>query len=478
MSLLAELRGKRVLVLGFGREGRSTLAFLRERVPDADLAVADRRTPEQTSEQERAALAALPTESVSLGPDYLDAVEDADAIVRAPGLPPDAPALEAARSAGKRVTSLVNLFFDVAPGRIVGVTGTKGKSTTTNAIYAVLRDAGLDAVLGGNIGIPLLTCLDAAAETTTFVVELSSFQLSDLERSPHVAVVQNVVREHLDYHGTFEKYVAAKANIARRQTPDDYVVFNGGHEIPRAIAAQSPGAKLAFGLDRASDAACYVEGGWLVHYTDGAETPIMPVRDVPLAGRHNLLNVMPAIVVGRLLGVDSASIAASLRSLKALPHRLQLVHEWRGRRFYNDSLSTVPEAAMAALSALGGRPTVLLAGGHDRGQEWAALARAIVEADVTAVVLLPRGDRDLFTAVERAAAEAGTPSPTLLAAETMPEAVRCAIAASAPGGAVLLSPAAASFGAFRDYEDRGDQFRDAVIAACSAADGTPSPDGE
>ena len=477
MRLLAELRVKRVLILGFGREGRSTLAFLQERVPEADLAVADRRTPEQTSKQERAALAALPPERIRLGPEYLDAIEDADVIVRAPGLPPDAPALEAARGAGKRVTSLVNIFFDVAPGRIVGVTGTKGKSTTTSAIYAVLRDAGFDAVLGGNIGIPLLSCLDGATETTTFVVELSSFQLSDLERSPHIAVVQNVVREHLDYHGTFETYVAAKANIARHQGPDDVVIFSGGHEIPRMIAAQSPGTRLAFGPERGSDSVCYVEDGWLVHRAGGAETPVLPVGDVPLAGRHNLLNVMPAIVVGRLLGVDTAAIAASIRSMEALPHRLQLVHEWQGRRFYNDSLSTVPEAAMAALAAFQDRPIVLLAGGHDRGQEWTDLARAVAEANVLAVVLLPRGDRDLFTAIERACAEAGTPVPALLAAESMPEAVRCAIEASQPGSAVLLSPAAASFGAFRDYEDRGNQFRDAVLSACPAADGAPVRDG-
>jgi len=410
-----------------------------------------------------------------LGPGYLDALADFDAIVRAPGLPPDAPALEAARAAGVRVTSLVNLFFDQAPGRIVDVTGTKGKSTTTSAIYTVLRDAGLDARLGGNIGIPLLSCLDGANEQTVFVVELSSFQLSDLERSPHVAVIQNVVREHLDYHGTFEKYVAAKANIARHQRSDDTVVFNGDHEIPRALAGLSPGRQLAFGLDGGAEYACSVEDGWLVHRAGGSETAVIPVESVPLAGAHNLLNVMPAVVVGRLLGVDSDRIAASLRTLKALPHRLQLVHEWRGRRFYNDSLSTVPEAAMAALAAFRDRPIVLLAGGHDRGQEWSELGKAIAEANVSAVVLLPRGDQDLLTAIERAATAAGTPPPKLLAAESMSEAVRCAIEVSEVGAAILLSPAAASFGAFRDYEDRGNQFRDAVVEQCSAADGSPVP---
>lgn len=477
MSLLADLRGRRVLILGFGREGRSTLSFLQERVPDASLGVADRRTLAQMSEEEQTALAALPADRVMLGPSYLDSIRDFEVIVRSPGMPPDSPGLEAARARGVRVTSLVNLFFDVAPGKVVGVTGTKGKSTTTSAIYTVLRDAGLDARLGGNIGIPLLTCLEGATEATLFVVELSSFQLSDLERSPHVAVVQNVVREHLDYHGTFEKYVAAKSNIARHQRPGDAVVYNGGHEIPRALAGQSPGTKQAFGLEQRSDSVCYVEAGWLVHRTDGTASPILPAEDVPLPGAHNLLNVMPAIVVGRLLGVDIPSIAGSLRSLKALPHRLQLVHEWQGRRFYNDSLSTVPEAAMAALSAFRDRPTVLIAGGHDRGQAWDDLADAILrQGTVRAVVLLPETGSRLQSALERRAAECPDATlPVLLPAATMSEAVRCAIKASEPESAILLSPAAASFGAFRDYEDRGNQFRDAVVEQCSATDGSPAP---
>jgi UDP-N-acetylmuramoylalanine--D-glutamate ligase len=475
MSLLAELRGKRILILGFGREGRSTLRFLQERIPGVSLGVADRRAPDQISADEQAILAAHPAADVSLGPDYLDAVARFDVVVRAPGLPPDAPPLQAARARGAHVTSLVNLFFDVAPGRIVGVTGTKGKSTTTNAIFTVLSDAGLDARLGGNIGIPLLSCLDHADADTVFVVELSSFQLSDLERSPNIAVIQNVVREHLDYHGTFEKYVDAKANIARHQGASDTIVFNSDHEIPRAIAARSAGTRLAFGLEPRSDAVCYVDGGDLVHRADGTATPIMPVSGVPLSGRHNTINVMPAIVVGRLFGIDPASIATSLRTIRALPHRMQLVHTWQGRQFFNDSLSTVPEAAMAALAALQDRPTVLLAGGHDRGQAWSELADVIVRTNVTAVVLLPRGDRALFSSIERASSEAGQPAPTLLAADSMPEAVRCAIDASGPGSAILLSPAAASFGAFRDYEDRGDQFRDAAIELCTAADSATTP---
>jgi UDP-N-acetylmuramoylalanine--D-glutamate ligase len=475
MRLLSRLCGQRVLILGFGREGRSTLRFLQARAPDASLGVADRRTRAQMSEQELAALAALPDDRVTLGPEYLDAIADADVVVRAPGLPPDAPLLQQARAAGTLVTSLVNLFFDVAPGRIVGVTGTKGKSTTTNAIHVVLQNAGLDARLGGNIGIPLLACLDGANDRTIFVVELSSFQLSDLEMSPQVAVVQNVVREHLDYHGTFEAYVAAKANIARHQRPGDYVVYNGSHEIPRSIAARSPGTTIAFGLEPRPDVACYVEDGWLVHRANGSTTPILPVDEVPLPGAHNLLNVMPAIVVGRLFGVEAAGIAASIRTLQALPHRLQLVHEWRGRRFYNDSLSTVPEAAMAALLAVSDRPTVLIAGGHNRGQEWDAFAEAILRANVTAVVLLPEtGPRLLAAIAARAAMRPGDAVPRLLSASNMLDAVRCAIDASTPGSAILLSPAAASFGAFRDYEDRGNQFRQAAVEVCAAADGAPA----
>ena len=465
MSGLAELEGKRVLILGFGREGQATLRFLRERLGSFEPGVADRRTLDRMSADEQTLLADIAPERVALGPDYLDAVADADVVIRAPGLPPDSPPLEAARQRGALVTSLVNLFFDVAPGRIVGVTGTKGKSTTTNAIYTVLRDAGFDARLGGNIGIPLLSCLEGADAQTVFVVELSSFQLSDLTRSPHVAVLQNVVREHVDYHGTFEKYVDAKGNLVRHQGADDIVVYNAGFEIPTTLASQSAARKIPFGLDPAPNRACFVEDGWLVAAQNGQAERVIAAADVPLPGAHNLFNVMPAIVVGRLFGIDAARIATSIRTLSALPHRMQLIHEWQGRQFFNDSLSTVPEAAMAAIAALHDRPTVLIAGGHDRGQEWTTFADAILGANLRAIVLLPETGPSMLAAIhERAAAHPDAKLPHIVSAPNLLDAVRCAIDASVPGTAILLSPAAASFGEFRNYEDRGNQFREAAIA--------------
>jgi UDP-N-acetylmuramoylalanine--D-glutamate ligase len=456
---LAGLAGARVCLLGAGREGLSSLAFLRAAVPDARLTVADRTRPDASSPELAAALAD-PGLAWLTGDGYADALAGFDVVVRSPGIPPTLPALAAARAAGVRVTSNMALFLAMRAERVVGVTGTKGKSTTSSLLHTMLRSAGLDARLVGNIGHPALSELrldDPDEAGAVYVAELSSHQLADLTVSPHLAVVHHVVPEHLDYYASFERYLDAKANIAAHQGQGDLVAFDHDSAPAAAVAARSPGARASFGFGPGpSDGRrCTVEDGWVVERAGGDATRLVEVARIGLRGRHNVANVLAAALAARLLGVPPEAVARAARGFTGLPHRLEPVASVDGVAWFDDSLATVPEAAMAAIESFA-VPAVLIAGGEDRGQDFAALAE-LLRRRARAVVLLPPSGERLRAALGADAGRLGC-----VAAASMGEAVAAARAAARPGDVVLLSPAAASRGLFRDYADRGQQFKTAV----------------
>lgn len=458
-ALLSQLNGRRILILGLGREGLSTYSFLRRALPEMPLALADRSSAEQLSAELRQQLANDKAVTLHSGPDYLAALADYDLIFKAPGIVPHLPELQAARARGCEISSNTRLFFQLCPGTIVGITGTKGKSTTTSVIYTVLAAGGGDVRLLGNIGIPPLNQLEGANEQTLFVAELSSHQLSDLGRSPQIAVLQNIVPEHLDYYDSFESYAQAKANITRFQSADDLFVYNAGYQIPRQIAATSKARTLPFALEGLEGDGVTLEGGWIVVRSGETLERIMPSDQVPLAGRFNLNNVLPAVAVGRSLGLTPELIADAIRGFRSLEHRLEFVATIDGVSYYNDSLATVPEAAIAALDAFGERPAVLIAGGYDRHIDYTPLADALHAKPPRALVLFPdTGDTILAMLKER-----GGQLPPHARVESMAQAVEQASAFAQAGDVVLLSPASASFKLFIDYRDRGEQFKAAVL---------------
>jgi UDP-N-acetylmuramoylalanine--D-glutamate ligase len=297
-----------------------------------------------------------------------------------------------------------------------------------------------------------------------YVAELSSFQLSTLSQSPEIAVIQNVVPEHLDYHGSFEAYVEAKTNIVRFQGPDDWAIHDADHPLPSRMAAASPARRIGFGLTGGTDTQAFVEDGWLTTTVTGGAERILNVDEVPLLGRFNLSNILPAVVIGWLVGVTADAIAGAIRTFKPLEHRLELVATVSSVEYYDDSVATLPDATQAALDAFAGRPVVLIAGGYDRGLDYSALARSILDADVRALILFPPTGLRLW---EEIRALAGSPPPVAFV-ETMNEAVRSAAEAAPQGGVVLMSPASASFGRFVDYRDRGDQFKAEVRKLASS----------
>ncbi len=459
MNILDTLSEKRVLILGLGREGMSSFLFLRRLFPQKLLGLADRTAWAQLDERTRQLIESDGNATVFFGEDYLSSIGKYEVIFKSPGIYPSE--LVGARQNAKVITSNTEAFFECCPGTIIGITGTKGKSTTASLIYEVLKAANVDAHLTGNIGIPPLSSLDKATSDSIFVTELSSYQLTDLHKSPHIAVIQNVVPEHLDYHGDFEAYVNAKQNIAQHQTADNYILFNASYPTPTKIAQASDAKKIPFGFSPVGSVGCFTDNGFLTFYLNGHQEKIISVDKVPLRGTFNLQNVMPAIIVGKILGIPTEIIATGIQNFRSLEHRLELVETVNGVTFYNDSLSTIPEATISAVQAFPGKGFILLVGGFDRGLDFTELARVILTNDIKAVLLFSTTGEKLWNEIVRQAT-GGKKLPKHLFVTNMADAVLQAYSIAEKGDLVLLSPASPSFSSFKDYRDRGLQFKTEV----------------
>ena len=370
---------------------------------------------------------------------YDDSVLDGvDVVYASPGVPWDSELLARARAKGIPVSSEIDLFLRLCPGTVVGITGTNGKTTTTALIGAVLAAGMRPVIVGGNIGDTVLDRLDEITPEHWVVLELSSFQLESVERPRlHVGVILNVTPDHLDRHGTFERYVDLKARAVEFAGADDFAILNGRDEVCRRIAKRTQAHVVWFDQHQ-------------------------PLPPMPLPGRHNMENALAAAAVGRIAGLSDDAIDNAVRSFKGVEHRLELVGEWGGVRWYNDSKATNPDAGRVALSAFPNTPVVLIAGGYGSGfelGEWLA----DVLANVEAVVLIGKS-ADLL-------AEGLSGHPKVVRAAGLDEAVELAAGLARPGGVVLLSPAYKSFDMFKDYEDRGRKFKAAVHARAGSPRG-------
>jgi UDP-N-acetylmuramoylalanine--D-glutamate ligase len=334
--------------------------------------------------------------------------------------------LNEARARGIPVSSEIDLFLRLCPGTVVGITGTNGKTTTTALAGHVLAAGDRPVIVGGNIGDTVLDRLDEITPEHWVVLELSTFQLESVERPRlHVGVILNITPDHLDRHGTFDRYVDLKARAIEFAGPDDYAVLNGRDEVVRGLAARTRAQVVWFDQHR-------------------------PLPPMPLPGAHNMENALAAAAVGRIAGVSDDAIKVAVRSFKGVEHRLELVGEWAGVRWYNDSKATNPDAGRVALSSFPGAPVVLIAGGYGSGFELGAWVAEVLAH--TEVVVLIGASADVLR-------EALRDHPKVLRAGSLEEAVDIAAAKSRAGGVVLLSPAYKSFDMFKDYEDRGNQFK-------------------
>ncbi|MGH2456771.1 MAG: UDP-N-acetylmuramoyl-L-alanine--D-glutamate ligase [Candidatus Limnocylindria bacterium] len=453
----ADLRGRRVAVLGLARSGVAASRMLA--AAGARVTAYDRRPAAELNE----AVEALGDRPVSL---LLAAAEaevrallaDVDLVVTSPSISASFPtteawlrqALAAAQAGGVPVVSEVDLFLRLTRARVMAVTGTKGKTTTTALLGALLASGGVPHAVGGNIGIPMVERVDELGPDAWAVLELSELQLPTISRGADIAVYTNVGADHLDRHGSVEAYRAVKARLARLTVGRGTVVLNADDPGCLELARLLAGDLRWYGHDDRHLQATTDDG--LVYL--GGEV-LMPVADVPLPGRHMLGNVLAAALAARLAGLPAAAIASGIRGFAGLAHRLETVSEVNGVRFVNDSQATIPLAAIAALEAFDPAPVVLVAGGRGKGLDYAGFADAIA-ARCRAVVLIGE------TADELERVVAGR-VPVHRAA-TLDRAVQVAAAEARPGDVVLLSPAAASFDMFDDYAARGDAFRAAASA--------------
>lgn len=419
-----------MLVAGLGASGLALARFLLRR--GMRVRVADRKPAAELA----ASLEQVPGGEVELraGEQGEELLDGCAAVYASPGVPWDAPLLEAARARGLILSSEIDLFFELCPAPIVGITGTNGKTTTASMTASVLARGPRPVLLGGNIGATVLDRLDEIRPEHWVVLELSSFQLESCRRPrTAIAAVLNVTPDHLDRHHTMEAYVAAKASIVEAQDTGGVAVLNGQDPICVEMGERAPGRVV-----------------WFDAHT--------PAPEVPVPGRHNLLNALAAAAVGRAAGIDDAGIQAGIAAFTAVEHRLELVEEIGGVAYYNDSKATNPEAGLVALESFPGRPVVLIAGGHGSGFEldaWVAAVRTNTEAAV-----LIGESADLLAERLR-----GHP---LRRAGSLEQAVEVAGDLAPAGGVVLLSPAYKSYDMFRNYGERGRTFKAAVRARAGA----------
>jgi len=450
---MKEIKGKSVLILGYGREGKSVHKYLLENYPKLKIGIADKEKPEDLLNQKI---------ELYTGPKYLDSVSLFDTVVRSPGIPATAPQLVKAKKQGIHITTATNIFFSQCKGKIIGITGTKGKSTTSSLIYEILRQKYPDVRLLGNIGKPALDYLENQNKNTIFVMELSSQQLDDVRYSPHIAVILEVLSEHLDYHKSVSRYRKAKANIVYFQKENDFVVFNPRHKSTASIVKKSRGREICFTNSGAGEGFCFVKNGTIYCKIKEGEIPIVKIGEIPLLGPGNIENTQAAICVGMLLRVPLEKIRAGVKQFRPLSHRLEFVAEVKSIRFYNDSIATIPHATIHALKALGDDVQTIILGGYRRpGIDFSDLAEYLKKTKVENVILFPTTGRLIWREIKKAFFDKKLPKKYEV--NSMQEAVDIAFSNTQKGKICLLSPASASFGLFRNFEERGNLFKKFVL---------------
>jgi len=443
-----DLRGKRVLVMGLGLQGSGMAAARYAAQQGAIVRVTDMKSPEILAPSVQA-LAGLPIEFV-LGEHRHEDFLWAEMVIRNPGIPLTSPYLRLALKHGASIEMESALFFLACPGRIIGITGTRGKTTTASLIYKILQDSGASTVLGGNVaGVETLSLLPRITPETLVVLELSSWQLEGLAPhalSPSVAVMTNVYPDHLNTYNGMEDYAEAKANIFRHQHTDDLAIFNFDNPWTRRFGEEAPGQVWFTSIER---------GG---SFKRGSTT-ISPFifNETPLVGKHNLANVLLATTTARLLGVPDEIIDRAVRSFHSVAHRLEEVAIVNGVRYINDSASTTPVAGQVGVEAFEGC-IVLVAGGNTKHLPLESWPATIVHRCRDVVLLAGTGTDELLPILHEEVAKQGVSDPIHGVFDSLNRALDTAVSLTQPGDVLLFSPGFTSFGMFLNEFDRGDQF--------------------
>jgi UDP-N-acetylmuramoyl-L-alanine---L-glutamate ligase len=418
ISQLEELiTNKTILILGFGREGKSTYQFLRKYFPNLPLAIADKNSIDGTS---------LTDVQVFSGERYLDALDKFDLIIKSPGIPLSQTLIQKYQ---KQLTSQTDIFLKLCPAKIVGITGSKGKSTTSSLLHHVLQSSGYQSVLVGNIGIPPLDLLDQLSGEEIVVFEMSSHQTQVLTTSPAIAVVLNIFRDHLDYYSSFDEYVQAKLNIGKHQEEGDLLIINSNDPVLNSWVKEA-----------------------------STKATVKPILNSFAYDNKNLIpaNVLAVVTITKELGLENQQIQSAIKSFSNLPLRREYEGEFRGIKIYNDSAASIPEATIAGIDIL--TPDVLIVGGYDKGLDYSALVEKINSSQIKNVILIPDTGNLISPLLEGRKAQL---------VSTLEEAVEILFDLSPAPKTCLFSPAAASFNMFKSFVDRGERFRALIRARAS-----------
>jgi len=448
-----EIKGKKVLVVGLGKSGLAAALFLRRQ--GAQVTVSDVRSAEELAKE----IPALIDEGIAVeaGGHGLLTFRRQDLIVVSPGVPLDTPELVQVQKFGLPIIGELELASHYLRGRVLAITGSNGKTTTTTLAGEVLAAGGLPVQVGGNIGVPVIALVEGAREDGWSVLEVSSFQLeTTFIFRPQIAVILNITPDHLDRHGSMESYVAAKEKIFAQQTAEDALVLNADDDVAKGAAARAKSRVFWFSRRKVVRQGAFVLEGTILFRAreqDAAE-PVMRVEEIPLKGLHNVENVLATVCAARLAGVEAAAIRQAVMAFKAVEHRLEFVATIKGVDYYNDSKATNVDASMKAIAAFPGGIHLIL-GGKDKNSDYRQM-RAMLAERVKAVYTIGAAAEKIHTHIEGAV--------PVVSAGTLEEAVKRAGSTARPGEIVLLAPACSSFDQFENYEHRGRVFREAVLA--------------
>lgn len=425
---LKEIKEKKILILGFGKEGKDTFLFLRKIFPKKTLGIADKNSEVKDKN--------LKNVKWYLGENYLDSIKNYEVIIKSPGIPIHLPEIEKAFKEGK-ITSQTEIFLKHCPGKIVGITATKGKSTTASLIYEVLKKGNLKTHLVGNIGQPVLNFLFSAKKDDIFVYELSCHQLFNLKKSPQIAVFLNFYPEHLDYYKDLKEYLMAKANITLWQKKEDFLIYNPKNKYVKKVAKLSNAKKIPL----------FCPESILKSYN---------IKKIPFLASFYSLNIAAAIKVGEIFKIEKEKIKEAIENFKPLPHRLEYVGNFKGVDFFNDSLSTIPETTILAMKTFGNKLGTLILGGFDRGVDFKDLAKEILKRKIPTLILFPESGERIWKEILKIEKKN---LPKTFLVQNMRDAVKIAFNFTKEGKICLLSPASPSFGLFKNYKERGNLFK-------------------
>lgn len=436
-DLIKYLKGKKIIILGFGREGKSTYKFIRKYLKEQTIYIADQKEDDDFLGNDKNAV-------YIGGKDYLKSLEEYDLIIKTPGI--SFVGIDTSKYIHK-IKSQLELLLEFFNVFTIGVTGTKGKSTTSSLIYTILKEQNVKTMLLGNIGTPAFDYIDKIDKETVLVLEMSSHQLEYMNLCPNIAILLNIYPEHLDHYASFEEYAQAKCNIFKNQKGADYFIYNLDNEILQKLV-NSPKAK-AYGVSLKENGDICIKN----NYVYFKEEPIYNIKSPrKLLGEYNLNNIMFALGVSQILKLDLDKTIKSIQNFEPLHHRLEFVGKYNDISYYDNSIGTIPMATMEAVKVLKNVDTLII-GGMDRGLDYTEFIEFLNKSNITNVICMPKTGHDIAKKLKK---------EKVYIVETMEEAVKIAKKVTSKGKSCLLSPAAASYGFFKNFEEKGNIYQELV----------------